>query len=158
MPQPTIELAVGTVPANLVLPPGTLPVPVNSDMYRICDRIREIDESLYIVLLEGQKYPYAIMENCKDGTSRLVFKVYELDARVLDKLRRLMSMPLHYRIKKLEQENHRFEQQEHEQEMERLYEEIGRPMWTMLEKCGFIDGRGVSFPKAGVATRGKKRK
>jgi hypothetical protein len=42
------------------------------------------------------------------------------------------------------------EAESREREFEDLYESMGRPMWTDLERCGFIQ-RGSSYAKRGVA-------
>lgn len=145
----SLILPSGACPTNLSLPPGTTAMYVDADMYDICERVREISPSLLVVLLEHtptETMSYSIMEQCYDGWARQIFKVKELDARVLDRLRELMSVPFEERYRRLEAENHRFEQAQHEEAMDKLYEDMGRPMWTELEKCGFIQ-RPVSYPK-----------
>jgi hypothetical protein len=97
------------------------------------------------------------MEHCKDGVERLVFKVAALDARVEKRLHELMHMPLAARLAQIEKDQYRLEAEEKEYELDDLYERVGRPMWTQLEHDGFIQ-RGVSYPKAGVATKGSKRR
>lgn len=159
MPIPAITLPAGTAPSNLVLPPGIEPRMVESDVYGICERVAEISPRLKVVVLEGQEHPFAIMESCDDGVERLVFKVRELDNRVVEKLRRIMAMPLSERLRQIERDERRFKEQERERELEELYERVGRPMWTLLDRCGFLEApRGVSYPKAGVATRGRMRR
>lgn len=144
-----LVLPGGVRPSNLHLPPGARALAVDSDLYDICGRVAEIDKSLHIVLLEGDdKHCFAIMEHCPD-MERLVFKVKELDARVLQKLQKIMAMPLQERLALLEKEEHRLAEQEQERELDDLYERVGRPMWTQLEHDGFIQ-RGVSYPKRGV--------
>lgn len=145
----SLILPTTNLPLNLSLPPGTTATYVDADMFDICERVREISPSLLIVLLEHSgtdTMAYAIMEQCADGAARLIFKVPQLDGRVLDKLRELMAVPFEERYRRVEEENHRFEQAEHENAMDQLYEDMGRPMWTELERCGFIQ-RGVSYPK-----------
>lgn len=143
-------LPQGLRPSNLHLRPSVRVRHIDSDLYDICERIKHIDESLYIVeMAEGSKHAFAIMEDCRDGQQRLVFKVHVLDARVLHKLQEIMAKPLHERIAELDAVHHRIEEQERENELEDLYERIGRPMWTELERCGFIQ-RPVSYPKTGV--------
>lgn len=138
------------------LPEGAKAYLVESDVYGICEQIAEISPRLHVFLLtDDAKYAYAITEHCEDNVERLVFKVKELDGRVIKRLRTLMAKPLLQRLDEIEKENHRFEQQELDDELERLYEELGRPMWTQLEHDGFIQ-RSISYPKAGVATRGRR--
>lgn len=126
---------------------------IDNDMYDVCRRVQEISDRLRIVELgEGQRHAWVIMEACEDGVDRRVFKVEELDARVLEKLRYLMAKPLTERLAEYERMEGKFEADEIENSHEELYENVGRPMWTMLDKLGFLGSeRGVSYPKLGVA-------
>lgn len=149
-----LTLPGGVRPTNLHLPEGMSAVFVDSDMFDICERVKEISPRLYIILLTDDKnYAYTIMEHCVDGVDRLVFKRRQLDARVLAELRQIMSVPLEERVKRLEKEHEKILADYHESQLDDMYEQIGRPMWTDLERCGFIQ-RPVSYPKTGV-TGGK---
>lgn len=147
----------GYVPTNLRLPPGVEARALDDDMYDICARLREVDSTLYVVVIPEDDKPFAVMEACADGISRLVFKVEKLDARVIDKLRRLMSLSLHERLDEIEKAEREFERIQHEDELDRLYETMGRPMLTQLAKDGFVDSRPTSYPKLGVAAPGRSR-
>lgn len=152
------------VPNNLSLPPGVAAAYCDGDMYNICARVAEISSRLSVVALQGQedKFTHIIVEEGPDGVERMVFRVgpaaqiKELDGRVIDKLKELFSVDFKERIRRLEEENDRFEKAYKEQQAEELYERMGRPMWTELERCGFIQ-RPVSYPKTGV-TGGKGSK
>src|SRR5437868_5076558 len=86
-------------PSNLHLRDSVTTTFVDGDLYHIADRIKELSEDLYIVQLEeGGQYGYAIMEHCRDGVDRLVFRTPALDGRVVDKLKYLMSVPLKERF------------------------------------------------------------
>lgn len=138
-------LPEGSVPTNLHLNPNTDRARlVTSDMYHICERIREIDPRLYIVELEretreGSKYGFAIMERCEDGVDRLVLRASQrgLDERILEKLRRIMALDLHARIAELDREREKWEAEQHENELEKLYEEMGGKMHRQLVADGF---------------------
>lgn len=146
-----LMLPSGLAPSNLHLRPGVNARYVENDIFDIAKRVRAVDESLHIIELEEDgRVVYAIMEHGRDGIERLVFRVSELDGRVVERLRYLMAMPLHERLDKLEEEELRANASKHEDDMDELYERVGRPMWTELEKCGFIQ-RSVSYPKTGVA-------
>lgn len=126
-------------------------------MFDICKRIQEIDPSLYIVeLTEGDQAQWAVMENCQDGVQRLVFKADALDGRVLQKCQRLLAVPFEHRFAEAEKIEAKAKADHHEQELEKLYENVGRPMWSELERCGFIGPRRTSFAKRGVLL-GKNR-
>lgn len=144
----TLLLPGGSAPSNLHLAEGVTARFVDSDMYSICDRLAELSPRLHVEELVDtatDSHSYSIMEECGDGVSRLVFKTKELDARVVDKARYIMNVPFEQRFaeaERIEQENTAYQ---HEQEMERLYEQVGRPMLTQLAKDNFID-RSVSYP------------
>lgn len=151
-------------PTNLSLPPGTGIAYVDADMYDICERVKEISPDIKIVAYDndGSKYTHGI---CEDTPSKLalIFKVGPacpdtpvLDGRVISKLRRLLAVPLDERLKLIEKEEAKYEADCKENELEELYETMGRPMWTQLEHDGFIT-RPVSYPKVGVASPGKAR-
>ena len=65
-------------------------VAVEEDVYRIAQQIREYDPNLRIKYLaqHGQieDAPYALFELCPDGQERLVFHIWELDQRVLERI------------------------------------------------------------------------
>lgn len=138
-------LPEGAVPTNLHLNPNTDKARlVTSDMYHICERIREIDPNLYILELEresreGSKFGFAIMEKCSDGVHRLIMRASQrgLDERILGKLRYIMAKDLHHRIALLDTEREKWEKEQHENELESLYERIGGPMHRQLVNDGF---------------------
>jgi hypothetical protein len=138
MTKTSLDIPGSATPSNLRLPESAQAVIVESDMYNICNRVKDISPSLFIVLLtDNTKYAYAIMESCKDGVDRLVYKVKDLDARVLDRLAYMMKFPLNERMKQLEKDEHRMAKSLHEDSMEELYERMGEPMKWQLVKDGF---------------------
>ncbi len=145
-------LPTGLAPTNLRLREGTTARMVESDLYDICNRIREVSRRLYLLELDGDDhYEYAVMEHCDDDVERLVFKVNrnQLDGRVIDKLQSLLAKPLPERLRELEVLEYKWEADRKDAELEDLYERVGRQMWIDLEQSGFIT-RPVSFPKRGV--------
>lgn len=167
----TLILPRLATPSNLHIP-GDMQVDVlESDMYDICNRIKDEVEGgdrLFInVLKQGDKVAYAIMERTDDRGDMLVMKVgpsYDidaLDARVLTKLRYMLSKPLAQRYRELELEQERAAAREHQEYLERMWEEIGGPMRHDLYNCGFIDSLGVSAPlnnRAARRARGEYRR
>jgi 3-methyladenine DNA glycosylase AlkC len=151
-------LPTGTVPTNLRLLDGTKVRYVDSDLYDIASRLKQVHPSIYVLEVEPHEKDvhWVIMENCEDGVQRLIFKVAELDGRVLKKLNQIMAMPLAHRLKKLEEDEYKMEADRKDAQLEDLYERVGRPMWTQLEHDGFIQ-RGVSYPKVGVSKPGQVR-
>lgn len=161
-----ILLPSGITPTNIHLNAenGDTARLVTHDLFHIADRIREISDRLYILELgknteEGRKFGLAIMEHTPDRGDYLVFRVAidGLDSRVLDRLRHLMAVDLHTRLQILDNERERWEAEQHDAEMEELYEAMGGPMWVELERAGFIQ-RPVSYrPMNPTARRAGRR-
>ena len=146
-------------PSNLHLRPSVKARYIDSDMFDICERLAEIDPRLYIVeLTEEDEANYMVMEHCADGVVRAVTPqpVKELDARVLERIRYLMHVPFEHRYAAAERENEKYEQDCHEAELERIYEQMGHVFRRQLWHDGFIDSRGVSYPTVGVTSRGRR--
>lgn len=153
-----VIVPTGLAPSNLSLPPGNTARFVDSDLYNICERIKQVSPRLQVVLLEDGRgsHTWAIMENCEDGVLRLVKKYRELDGRVITDMQRLLALPFEQRLEQALEEAEEAERKEREREMEALYERLGRPMWTQLEHDGFIETRPKSYPKIGVAAGGRR--
>src|ERR1051326_5675330 len=128
------ELLVAGVPSNLRMPAGSSAIPVESDLYDICGRLKEISERLFVVVLDppqpllghpGRFANFAIMQHCEDGVERLFFKVEYLDQRVLDKAREYVFTPLEERLNKIEREERKLEQDQLQDQLDDLYERMG---------------------------------
>lgn len=145
-----------TAPTNLHLRDSVQTRYVDGDLYDIAKRLAELSKDLFIVeMSEHDAHAYAIMEHCADGVERLVFKVKELDARVLDRVREIMHVPFEHRFAAAAADVDRHEAAQKENELDELYERVGRPMLTQLEHDGFIQ-RGTSYAKRGVAAPGRR--
>ena len=65
---------------------------VESDVLGIVERIQEYDPNLRIQVLDPSSRddvgdaPYRLVERCPDGIDRVVFGIWDLDARVLERL------------------------------------------------------------------------
>lgn len=150
----TLYLPNRVAPTNLHLRDSVTVRMVQSDVYDIAKRMAEISRSLYAIETEEHgKVEWIIMEHCDDGVDRLVFRSKHFDGRVIKRLQELFTVDFKTRFKLCEQAEFKFEADRKEAELEALYDRFGRPMWTDLEKCGFIT-RPVSYPKTGV-TGGK---
>ena len=127
---------------------------VESDVYNICERIREVDPDLFIVVADPPRPDgknFIVMEIDQSGAESLVSRYEELDARIIEDVERMRKIPLPQRLEQLEKDNTKFERAEQERMEEELYERLGGPMWHQLEHDGFIDSRGVSAPKRGIS-------
>jgi hypothetical protein len=154
----TLILPHRIAPSNLNLRPSVKVRYIEHDLYDICRRIQELSPNLFVIELEeGDTAAFAIMEHCRDGVERLVYKVAELDGRVVERLRYLMNVTLLERMEIAAREEHQFEEDRKEEELERLYETLGGPMHTQMVHDGFSLGN-KSYPKAGVSTNGRYRR
>lgn len=86
---------------------------VDSDLYNICERIREVDPNLFLVYHEDHKEPWVVMEHCADNTDRLVSRYEDLGAHILDDVRYMLHVPFEKRLaeteKRIELENAKFD-------------------------------------------------
>ena len=114
-------------PESLRVRGKAVPKLVESDVYNICNRIKQIDPSLFVVWQEGQAKPWIVVEQCADGEQRMVERYEELDARILEDLQRMLRIPYGERFKKITAEI--------DAHNERLRSETNRDMeriaWTM---------------------------
>lgn len=143
-----------TAPSNLQLRDTVRTRFVDGDLFDIAKRLRELSDQLYIVeMSEQDDCAYAVMEHCADGVERLVFKVRELDARVIDRVREIMHVPFEHRFAAAEAAEEAHNAARKDAELEELYDRVGRPMLTQLEHDGFIQ-RSTSYSKRGVVAPG----
>lgn len=77
---------------------------VDSDVFNIAERVRELDPSLRVVLHENHERPWVVVERCADGEERFVARYAELDARVVDDLRYMLAVPFDQRLAKVARE------------------------------------------------------
>jgi len=62
-----------------------------ADVFRIVEKIREYDPNLDVAYLDPDKgsiadAPYVIFEWCRDGVPRVIFSVWELNDRVMERV------------------------------------------------------------------------
>lgn len=122
---------------------------IDSDVFNICERLREISRSLVLRYDHAQE-KFIVSEVCEDGVERFVKKYDELTPQIESDMRYLLGVPFAERVKELERENEKFEQQFHEDEMDRLWYQLGEPMLHQLHKDGFTDHNPKSYAKRGV--------
>lgn len=131
-------------PDNLRVPDGARAHLVESDVYKICERLKEIDPNLYLYALDppvtfGDKtYRWSVNEFCADRVERLVGRFEFLDARIIEHIQYLAHVPFAQRFKEAERVADKLEQDHKERELEELYETMGGPMLRQLEHDGFI--------------------
>lgn len=99
------DLLLNGVPSNVRLPRRLRGARMmTSDVYNVCDRIKEIDPNLYVVIHENTEQPFVVMEHCTDGEERMVKRYKELTPEILTDLRRMLAIPWETRFKKLAKE------------------------------------------------------
>lgn len=140
-------LAAG-LPENLRAP-GRFGVLVEDDVFDICKRLKEEipDHEILVYLMPDEAYKkWSIVEVLPGHREELIYRVDELDARVIRDCQRFIKIPLRDRLAEAEKEEDKFREEQTQQMRDALYEKVGGPMWIDLERCGFIQ-RPVSFPK-----------
>ncbi len=142
----------GVTPANLVMGGRYETFSVTSDVYNICERLAELNPRLWIHGLRDTKtdeVAFCIMERTPEG-DKLVFKVKELDARVVEEVRYLLHIPFEVRFKAAEALLAKKEEEYKEDELNKLYEDMGEQFRYQLWHDGFFEHRDKSYPKKGV--------
>jgi hypothetical protein len=142
-----LMLPAGLAPSNLHLRSSVTARLVENDVFDIAKRASAIDPRLHIwELSEDDEHAYVVMEHGEDGVERLIFRVSELDARVLERLRYIMAVPLSERFAALEKDELRHAEQRKQDELDELYENLGGQMRHDLARCGFTGPLPMSAP------------
>ncbi len=137
------DLLLHGTPDNMRLP-GRLKGArmMTSDVFNVCEQIKQLDPNLYVVLHEGHEKPFVVMEHCIDGQERMVKRYAELDSRILADLRKMITVPWSERYKQLAREidAHNRKQEaawEESEAHERFTFELGKA----LRESGIATGR-----------------
>jgi hypothetical protein len=155
-------LPSGLAPSNLHLRPTVKASFVTSDLYDICQRVKEISPRIHVFELTDDATGdrgWSIMEHCDDGVERLIFRVGPghpidaLDGRVLERLRYILSVPLSERFAALEADEIKTEAQRQDDELEELYEKFGGEMRHELARCGFTGPLPASYRPMNATAR-----
>lgn len=150
---------------NLLLPRpenirGRFGTYVTSDLFRIAERLQEIDRNLFIQSLDppvrgfGHEYHFTIAEWIPElRREEFVMRVEELDARVIEACQRMLAIPFAKRFAEYEKLEAKWAEEERERQLDEMYEKVGGPMLPLLESCGFINSRPISYPKRNATAR-----
>lgn len=139
-------LSVAGVPTNLRLPEGSTLAYCEPDLYNICERLRELDEALSVIVMKDDAggAAFAITERTRQGVEELVMrvgpgcKIDALDARVIEHIEWIRRIPAAERAAQIEREIAAEARSREEQKSEKLYEDIGGSFYDNLFKCGFV--------------------
>ncbi len=91
-------------PTNVRLRDGDRLSVVSSDVYKIAERVKEIDPNLRIILHEGHEKPWVVTEIGRDGVEYFVSRYEELGAHILEHLQYMRAVPLEKRVERLARE------------------------------------------------------
>jgi hypothetical protein len=91
-------------PENIHVKGGQRLVMVDSDVYNIAERLKEIDPHLKLVLHEGHEKPWVVVERGLNGVEYFVSRYEELGSHILEHLRYMRAVPLKDRVEKLARE------------------------------------------------------
>lgn len=139
------ELILPYVPANVNT--GQIRnARITSDVYRIAERLQEIDSPYPLAINLTQDLgkgatAYTIVE-LPPGGERVVFRCNKLDARVIEHVQYLIKVPLKDRFAEAEKIMDKWEAERREAEQDDLVERIGLPMLRDLRECGFLGEYG----------------
>lgn len=158
-----LMLPDGLAPSNLHLRPSVKVRYIEGDVLNVCERLAEISPRLFLVELTEHDSKasggaaWVVMEMCDDGVARKVQKYQELDQRMLTDVQRMLRIPLEHRAAAAQAEIDAANQKLEDDNIERLYEQLGHAFHRRLWTDGFIEHRGKSYPTKGVAQPGRHR-
>lgn len=115
---------------------------VDSDVYNVCERLRELNDRLYVNTIDDdhdKSRTFVIMEETPTG-SQVVFRTRKLDARVVEHVRYLLHVPFAERFAAAERLMDKWEAEDKENELDKMAEEMGLEMQYDLKRLGFTDG------------------
>lgn len=135
----TLELPL---PENLVAQGY---VRVDSDVFNICGRIREISPNLRLNFREGRDKPWVVTEMSRDGVERFVAQYEEADGRILESLRYMLKVPLMERLRRQDEIDDRL-RGKWSPEAEAAVEELAERSYHDARKAGVVVG-GPSYRK-----------
>lgn len=104
-------------------------VTLDDDVLSIVRQVRELYDGRVYVNMDEEHGTYHFVEQCEDGTDRLVFSTTELDGRCLTRLQEADSTGRGYvdpydRVEREQDENHRRMQEEKLEEVRDIAEHL----------------------------------
>ncbi len=128
---------------------------VESDVFNIAQRVKEIDPHLYIVIHDGHPEPFVVMEHALDGTERMVSRYAALNQQILEDLRRMINVPFEQRFaettKRIDAENKAAEDAWMESEQ---HERMTWEFRKALEEANMVDFMWGKYYMNGGRRRG----
>jgi hypothetical protein len=111
---------------------------VDSDLFNIAQRVREVDPNLVLLLDERNEKPWVVMERGADGVERFVKRYSELDNRIVEDLKYMLAVPLNERMERV---NREIEQADAERQglKGEKFEQFAHDFMEAGKKSGIID-------------------
>ena len=129
---------------------------VTSDVFDIARRLWELGKTvnveLFVSVLDppvtkfGRTYKFVISEFHREtGDEHFVMYLKELDGRAVTACERMLKIPFKQRVRESERLNEKWEAEQKEATLDKLYDDMGGPMRIQLERCGFTDPWGPKY-------------
>lgn len=145
-----LMLPSGLAPNNLHLRDSVKATFVESDVYDICHRLAAVSPNLHLWQLDEEGVrAWCVTENVR-GAEHKVKQYAELDARMIEDVQRMLSIPLEHRAAAAQAEVDKHEADTKQAAIDELYEKVGHKFHRQLERDGFITHRGTSYPKSPI--------
>jgi len=153
-----MTIYVAGKPTNLNFAPGVKAEEVTSDLYGIMDRLKENHPAISVIkIVDGDGYVYVVTERDVEDTDHFMFRTYEIDGRLEERLDRIRRIPFAQRFAEAEKIEAESKAEAEAQASAEFYENFGDPMRRQLIKDNFGSGLGgVSYPKRGAKDRNRK--
>lgn len=111
---------------------------VESDVYDICNRVREIDPDLTIhVNPDGHRFKFSVQHVDKVGNEYFVCGADELDARLVDRIQYMLHVPFEKRYAEVSAYEDKLRADLDKQQWDKFYENMGQRMFRQLATDGF---------------------
>ncbi len=120
-------------------------VRVTSDVFNICERIKEISPNLRLNYTEGRDEPWVVTELSKDGEERFVSRHAEADARILERLQYMLHVPIMERLRRNDAVEDR-NKDKWDPNAEAALEEAADQAFHLARKAGLVEA-GPSYRK-----------
>jgi hypothetical protein len=140
-------LPSGLAPNNLHLRESVKATFVESDVFDICHRLAAVSPNLHLWQLEEEgRRAWVVTENVF-GVEHKVKNYDVLDARMIEDVQRMMSIPLEHRADAAQAEIDKAEAAQKQDTLDEMYERVGQKFYNRLERDGFVL-RGTSYHKS----------
>lgn len=142
-----LMLPSGLAPSNLHLRESVKATYVESDVYDICHRLAAVSPNLHLWQLDEEGERAWVVTEDVHGHEHKVKMYRELDARMIEDVQRMLSIPLEHRAAAAQAEIDKHAADTKQDAIDEMYERVGQKFWNRLESDGFVQ-RGTSYHKS----------